>query len=197
MRQIPGRPAFAAGGYTPPDNGIFIDCSRFVHVNISQAANDCGDDLEDSSRSSRSGPARPRRPPRSRASWRCCRPGDRSPARATSTRLLYGRSTQTTPTAFHDIATGSNEMPCTPGSSTGCPAGGLYGFQAASGYDCATGLGSVDVANLITAWTAARQASRRRRSTPPRRRRRSGRPRDPHGEHRRATTDRPARSRGS
>ena len=51
--------------------------------------------------------------------------------------------------AFHDITTGNND--CTAGS-TYCS--GTAGFSAGTGYDQASGLGSVDVANLTEAWTA-------------------------------------------
>ena len=57
----------------------------------------------------------------------------------------------TSPTAFHDITTGNNIVPCTSGS-TGCPASGQIGYAAGSGYDQASGLGSVDAYNLVTAW---------------------------------------------
>ena len=56
------------------------------------------------------------------------------------------------PTAFHDITSGNNNVPCTAGT-TNCPAGTTsFGFSAGAGYDEVTGLGSLDVANLITAW---------------------------------------------
>jgi subtilase family serine protease len=50
-------------------------------------------------------------------------------------------------TAFHDITTGNNKVPCTIGS-TGCglATGGQIGYSAGVGYDLATGLGSIDVA---------------------------------------------------
>jgi subtilase family serine protease len=65
--------------------------------------------------------------------------------------LLYTASA-TTPTAFHDITTGNNEVVCRTGDP-GCPGNNLvYGFAAATGYDCATGLGSIDARNLLTAW---------------------------------------------
>jgi subtilase family serine protease len=56
--------------------------------------------------------------------------------------------------AFHDITTGNNEVPCVAGS-TNCPTSGTMeiGYAAATGYDQATGLGSVDVSNLATAFT--------------------------------------------
>ncbi len=55
--------------------------------------------------------------------------------------------------AFHDITTGNNIVPC----SIGTPdcSSGSYGYSASPGYDMATGLGSVDVANLVNSWTNA------------------------------------------
>jgi subtilase family serine protease len=53
--------------------------------------------------------------------------------------------------AFHDITTGGNN--CTAGSSY-CSGAGLNDYMAAAGYDEATGLGSVDFNNLMTAWPA-------------------------------------------
>lgn len=50
--------------------------------------------------------------------------------------------------AFHDVTTGNNN--CTAGSaSCGTTTGG---FSATTGYDLASGLGSVDLANLAGAW---------------------------------------------
>jgi uncharacterized protein (TIGR03437 family) len=62
---------------------------------------------------------------------------------------LY-RLASAAPNVFHDITQGSNIVPCTPGSA-GCLNGSL-GAAAGPGYDLATGLGSVDVLNLITQW---------------------------------------------
>jgi subtilase family serine protease len=56
-----------------------------------------------------------------------------------------------TPSAFHDITTGDNIVPCTAGS-TGCPSSHTIGFTAGTGYDLVTGLGSVNANALITAW---------------------------------------------
>ena len=57
-----------------------------------------------------------------------------------------------TPSAFHDIPTGSNNnVPCTKGS-TGCPNGGTIGFPTGPNYDQVTGLGSIDAFNLVHAW---------------------------------------------
>jgi len=67
--------------------------------------------------------------------------------------MLYALAA-TSPTAFHDITSGNNNAPCTSGT-TNCPAGTTsFGFSAGPGYDQVTGLGSLDVANLISAWTA-------------------------------------------
>lgn len=55
--------------------------------------------------------------------------------------------------AFHDITTGNNIVPCTAGS-TDCPSNGEIGYSAGAGYDQATGLGSVNGFNLATAFTS-------------------------------------------
>jgi hypothetical protein len=58
--------------------------------------------------------------------------------------------------AFHDITTGSNEVPCATGSPD-CPTSGgqVIGYAAGTGYDQATGLGSVDANNLATEFATA------------------------------------------
>ena len=56
-----------------------------------------------------------------------------------------------TPSAFHDITTGDNKVPCTAGT-TNCPNGGTIGFAATANYDQVTGLGTIDAFNLVTAW---------------------------------------------
>jgi hypothetical protein len=58
--------------------------------------------------------------------------------------------------AFHDITTGNNEVPCVSGSPN-CPTSGneVIGYAAGTGYDQASGLGSVDANNLATAFAAA------------------------------------------
>jgi subtilase family serine protease len=55
--------------------------------------------------------------------------------------------------AFHDITTGNNIVPCTSGS-TDCPSNGEMGYSAETGYDQATGLGSVNAFNLATAFSS-------------------------------------------
>jgi subtilase family serine protease len=63
--------------------------------------------------------------------------------------------------AFHDITTGNNQVPCTDGTPD-CAATGsnnVIGYVAGTGYDQATGLGSVDANNLVTAWAALAAAT--------------------------------------
>jgi subtilase family serine protease len=55
------------------------------------------------------------------------------------------------PRSFHDITTGDNKVPCVQGS-TDCASGGTIGYSAGTGYDQASGLGSLDVFNLATNW---------------------------------------------
>ncbi len=62
---------------------------------------------------------------------------------------LY-RLSQSAPSAFHDITTGNNIVPCVSGTPN-CTTGS-FGFSAAPGYDLVTGLGSVDASNLISHW---------------------------------------------
>jgi Pro-kumamolisin, activation domain/Bacterial Ig-like domain (group 3) len=62
--------------------------------------------------------------------------------------------------AFHDITTGNNQVPCTAGSPN-CPTGSnpVIGYTAGTGYDQASGLGSVDANNLATAFAALVKAT--------------------------------------
>ncbi|MDP9051002.1 MAG: protease pro-enzyme activation domain-containing protein, partial [Acidobacteriota bacterium] len=58
--------------------------------------------------------------------------------------------------AFHDITSGSNE--CTAGSSY-CSGSGTSEYPATTGYDEASGLGSIDFYNLLSAWPAISSSS--------------------------------------
>jgi len=60
---------------------------------------------------------------------------------------------KSSPSAFHDITVGNNMVPCEIGTSN-CTTGSM-GYSAGAGYDQATGLGTVDAFNLVTAWPAA------------------------------------------
>jgi subtilase family serine protease len=59
---------------------------------------------------------------------------------------------------FNDINTGTNAMACVSGSPycttmySGDPLGVLSSYQASMGYDAATGLGSLNVANVVNYW---------------------------------------------
>ncbi len=57
---------------------------------------------------------------------------------------------------FHDVTAGNNEVLCTPGTDPGCPTTGTaeYGYAATTGYDCASGLGSIDATKFVTAIAA-------------------------------------------
>ena len=63
----------------------------------------------------------------------------------------------TTPSAFHDITSGDNNVACEQGTLAGqptpilCPSTDVIGYSAGTGFDLATGLGSVDVNNLAVA----------------------------------------------
>jgi len=61
---------------------------------------------------------------------------------------------------FNDVTAGTNAMPCAKGtpncttSNNTDQYGVLSGFSAGAGYDLATGLGSVNVANLVNNWSS-------------------------------------------
>jgi subtilase family serine protease len=61
---------------------------------------------------------------------------------------------------FHDITVGNNDVPCVTGSPN-CPTGSnpLIGYAAGTGYDQASGLGSLDANNLATAFAALAAAT--------------------------------------
>lgn len=70
---------------------------------------------------------------------------------------LYALASQN-PAAFHDITSGTNEVPCIGGSpncssSSASVAGSMNGYSAGVGFDLATGLGSVDAYALALKWS--------------------------------------------
>jgi len=75
--------------------------------------------------------------------------------------ILYPLAAQHA-SAFHDITTGSNVVPCQPGSpnctvsTVSDNTNGYYtfGYYAGPGYDMATGLGSVDAYQLFNNWNS-------------------------------------------
>jgi uncharacterized protein (TIGR03437 family) len=68
---------------------------------------------------------------------------------------LY-RLAQSAPSAFHDVVSGTNAVPCEQGTQD-C-VNGSVGYSAGPGYDLATGLGSVDANVLVTSWHSATSA---------------------------------------
>jgi subtilase family serine protease len=66
-----------------------------------------------------------------------------------STLYTLAANSATYASAFHDITSGGNQ--CTAGTSI-CSTAGASEYPATPGYDEASGLGSVDLFNLMTAW---------------------------------------------
>jgi subtilase family serine protease len=73
-----------------------------------------------------------------------------------STLYTLAANSTTYASAFHDITSGGNE--CSAGSSY-CSSGGESKYYATMGYDEASGLGSVDLYNLLTAWPSGSASS--------------------------------------
>ena len=67
-----------------------------------------------------------------------------------STLYTLASNSATYASAFHDITSGNND--CNAGSAN---CNGTIGFSAGTGYDQASGLGSLDVSNLAGAWPAS------------------------------------------
>ena len=73
--------------------------------------------------------------------------------------VLYKLAAQQ-PTVFHDVTSGTIAMPCATNSknctttTAGHAFGVLSGYNAGTGYDLATGLGSVDANLLVTKWSS-------------------------------------------
>ena len=59
---------------------------------------------------------------------------------------------------FHDVTAGDNIVNVTCGARARNCVAGSYGYAAGQGYDQASGLGSVDAYNLVTAWRAGSSA---------------------------------------
>jgi subtilase family serine protease len=73
-----------------------------------------------------------------------------------STLYSLAANSTTYASAFHDITSGSNE--CSAGSSY-CSGSGTSEYPATTGYDEASGLGSIDFYNLLSAWPATGSSS--------------------------------------
>jgi len=72
--------------------------------------------------------------------------------------VLY-KLAQTNPSAFHQIVTGNNSVYCSSGSLNCGVNDFITGYNAGSGYNLATGLGSVDISNLVNDWADVSLAS--------------------------------------
>jgi hypothetical protein len=57
------------------------------------------------------------------------------------------------PASFHDVTTGNNSMYCLSGAASCGAFGFLTGYNAAAGYDLASGLGSIDATQLVQNWS--------------------------------------------
>ena len=68
-----------------------------------------------------------------------------------STLYSLAANSSTYATVFHDITSGSNSCPA---AASYCSSAGASEYPAATGYDEATGLGSIDFYNLLNAWTS-------------------------------------------
>lgn len=66
---------------------------------------------------------------------------------------IYSLASSDYSSAFHDTATGNNDTPCKIGS-IGCTKSPI-GYSATSGYDLASGWGSIDAANFVDAFNAS------------------------------------------
>ena len=68
--------------------------------------------------------------------------------------VLYQLAATKYSTVLHDITTGNDSVVCTAGSSDCGSNGFLTGWDAGTGYDQASGLGSVDAAQMISNWSS-------------------------------------------
>lgn len=72
--------------------------------------------------------------------------------------VLYALA-KSTPSVFHDVTVGNNNVPCVQGSknctldTNGDGFYTLQGYNTGAGYDLASGLGSIDANALLTNWT--------------------------------------------
>lgn len=68
--------------------------------------------------------------------------------------VLYQLAASQYSTVFHDVTTGNNSVVCTSGSPNCGTNGFLTGYNAGTGYDLASGLGSVDATQLVNQWNS-------------------------------------------
>ncbi len=69
--------------------------------------------------------------------------------------VLYQLAQSKYSTVFHDVTEGNNSVYCASGSPNCGGNSFLTGYDAGTGYDQASGLGSIDVAQLVNNWASA------------------------------------------
>lgn len=69
--------------------------------------------------------------------------------------VLYRLAASKYSSIFHDITDGNNSVVCASGTANCGGNGFLTGYNAGSAYDLASGLGSIDVAQLVNNWASA------------------------------------------
>ena len=74
-----------------------------------------------------------------------------------STLYQLAANSTTYKSAFHDITSGNNN--CSAAGATVCSGSAMSQYSAGTGYDLATGLGSIDFNNLLSAWPAGAGSS--------------------------------------
>lgn len=67
---------------------------------------------------------------------------------------IYAAAATSYATAFHDVTTGNNDVPCKAGTKD-CGSSGEFGYAAAPNYDLASGWGAIDAANFASVVAAA------------------------------------------
>jgi len=72
------------------------------------------------------------------------------------TLYMLAANATTYPSAFHDITSGGNQ--CAVSSTTICSGAAVSEYAATTGYDEASGLGSIDFFNLLSAWPGSSTA---------------------------------------
>ena len=73
--------------------------------------------------------------------------------------VLYTLAANKYSTVFHDVTSGNNAVVCTSGTPDCGENGFMTGYNAVTGYDQASGLGSVDAAAMLANWSSAVGAS--------------------------------------
>ena len=73
--------------------------------------------------------------------------------------ILYKLAASKYGSIFHDVTSGNNSVVCTAGSADCGSNGFMSGYDAVTGYDLASGLGSVDASAMVANWATATGSS--------------------------------------